>query len=178
MLNTDNTLLVIVDIQEKLAPAIYKKDELIAGAAKLINSMNVLEVPIIYTEQNPDGLGSTVEPLKTILGDKAITKIAFSCCGEPAFVDAVKATARKQVILAGMETHVCVYQTARDLIEAGYDVHVVADAVSSRTPENKQIGLDKIKSAGAEITSVETAVFELLKVASGDKFRQILKIVK
>jgi nicotinamidase-related amidase len=109
---------------------------------------------------------------------KPITKFSFSCCGEEAFPPQMKALGRKQVLLTGIETHVCVYQTAVDLASNGYEVQVVADCVSSRTTFNRDIGLDRMRACGAGITSVETALFELLKVARGDKFKEISRIIK
>ncbi len=178
MLGIDNALLVVVDVQVKLVRAIYQRESLVENAVKLIRGMQVLDVPILYTEQNPDGLGPTVSPLAELLEGEAIVKTSFSCCGEKCFSEAVNATKRKQILLVGIETHVCIYQTAVDLIGAGYTVQVVSDAVSSRTPENKQIGLEKMKDAGAGLTSVEMVLFELLKEADGPRFKEILGIVK
>ena len=178
MLELKNTLLAVVDIQVKLARAIHQREDLIQSARKLINGILALEAPVIFTEQSPDGLGPTVPEVAELLRGEPIKKISFSCCGEGAFNEAVGRVGRKQILLAGMETHVCVYQTAFDLLAAGYEVHVISDAVSSRTAANRAIGLAKMKNAGAHITSVETALFELLKVAEGPKFKEILKIVK
>jgi nicotinamidase-related amidase len=179
MLTADNTVLLVVDIQGKLATLMHEKDRLYDAAAKILRGAHVLDLPVIVTEQNPRGLGSTIDELaEDIEGATVISKFAFSCCGEPAFTDALAATGRKQVLLCGIETHICVYQTAVGLIEAGYEVHVLADGVSSRTALNRQVGLDKMTAAGAQITSVETALFEILQVAEGDKFKQIIRIIK
>jgi len=180
MIECDNTVLVVVDIQEKLARVIHERDALVSAADKLIRGAAALGLPVVHTEQNPDGLGPTVPELAQHLDGEPITKLAFSCCGEPAFTEALAATAagRQKVLLAGIETHVCVYQTAADLLAADYEVHVVADAVGSRTPENRAIGLARMKDAGAQVTSVEMALFELLQVAEGPAFKAILKIVK
>lgn len=178
MLTTEKTLLVIVDIQDKLARVMPEPDALVASASRLIRGANALGVPILFTEQNPAGLGPTVAELRPLLAGEPIVKRAFSCRGEPAFVQALRASGRRQVLLAGIETHVCVYQTARDLRADGYDVEVVVDAVASRTPANRALGLEKTRAAGAGVTSVETALFELLAVAEGPVFKEILKIVK
>jgi len=178
MLETEDSLLVLVDVQVKLARVIHERDDVIENAGKLVRGALALGLPIIWTEQNPGGIGRTVPALAELLPGKPITKLAFSCCGEPPFVEAVRRSGRKQILLAGIETHICVYQTAVDLLAAGYEVHVASDAVGSRSPRNKAVGLGKIKDAGAAITSVETALFELLKVAEGEKFKAILKIVK
>jgi nicotinamidase-related amidase len=179
MLNTNNTVLVLVDVQEKLAGAMHEKESLIQNTVKLVSGARVLDVPIIRTEQNPKGLGATVPEVAELLADMpSITKLSFSCCGEQKFVDEFNKLNRKNVLVCGIESHVCVYQTVADLTRGAYKVHVVADAVSSRTPENKAIGLEKCKEVGALITSTETALFELLRVAEGDKFKKMLKIVK
>ena len=135
-------------------------------------------MPILWAEQNPQGLGATVREIASLLPGRPIPKRSFSCCGESRFMQALTDLGRRQVLLAGIEAHVCVYQTAMDLMERGFEVHVVADAVSSRTILNKDIALRTMRDAGASITSVETALFELLRVAEGEKFKEILKIVK
>ena len=178
MLEIDSTVLVLVDFQGKLARIVQDSEQVIASACKLARAAAVLDLPIIWTEQNPAGLGPTVEELAGLLPGEAIPKHAFSCWREPAFAKALAGRNRQSVLLAGIETHVCVFQTAADLCAAGYDVHVVADAVSSRTAANRQVGLARIAAAGATVTSVEMAVFELLGAAAGEKFKEILKIVK
>lgn len=179
MLVPEDTLLVVIDVQEKLVAAMHEKDAVVTGNAKMVQGAKILGIPIVFTEQNPKGLGPTVSPVAENLGGiPPITKLSFSSCGEPGFMKAVEAFKRKQVLITGIECHVCVYQTAADLVSRGYEVQVVADAVSSRTPENKAVGLERCKLSGATITSVETALFELLKVAEGDRFKQMLKVVK
>jgi nicotinamidase-related amidase len=178
MLEIDNTVLVLVDFQGKLARIVQDSEQMIASACKLARAAAVLELPIIWTEQNPAALGPTVEELAGLLPGEPIAKQAFSCWREPAFAKALTGMARQSVLLAGIETHICVFQTAADLCGAGYNVHVVAEAVSSRTAANRQIGLARIGAAGATVTSVEMAVFELLGAAGGEKFKEILKIIK
>jgi len=178
MLNSTDAVLVVIDIQGKLASLMHERDALYENAARLIKGAKVLGIPIIWTEQNPAGLGPTVPEIAALLEGEPIPKFAFSCCGEEKFMQALRAAGRRQVLLAGIEGHVCVYQTAVDLLAAGYEVHVVADAVSSRTFANRHLALAKMKDAGAEITSVEMALFEMLRVAEGEKFRQIIRIVK
>lgn len=179
MLKIDNAALVIVDVQGKLASLMYQKDELYDNLVKIIKSAQVLSLPIIWNEQIPDKLGPTIPEIADILQDmKPLAKTTFSCCGNKDFQAQLEKTNRRQILLVGIETHVCVYQTAIDLLQAGYEVYLVADAVSSRTLENKQIGIQAIKDAGAKITSVEMALFEMLKVAQGDKFKQVIKIIK
>lgn len=178
MLNADQAVLVVVDVQGKLARLMHEADALLADLAKLIRGARVLGLPVLVTEQNPEGLGPTVPELADLLPEPRIAKFAFSGCGEEAFTRALDATGRRQVLLAGIETHICVYQTAADLAARGYEVHVVADGVSSRTARNREIGLEKMRASGAAVTSVETALFELLGVARGEKFKALLGIVK
>jgi nicotinamidase-related amidase len=178
MLERDATVLVLVDYQEQLLPAIDRREEIIAAAIRLTRGAQALGLPIVHTEQYPRGLGRTAPELVELLPGEPIEKLSFGCCGEPAFLEALAAIGRTQVLLAGIEAHVCAYQTAVGLLEAGYEVHVVADTMSSRTPENRAIGLQKMRDAGAAVTSVETALFELLRVAEGPEFKTIISIVK
>jgi nicotinamidase-related amidase len=179
MLTTDKSFLVIIDVQGKLAQLMHNKDALFKNLQILVKGMQALDVPILWLEQYPTGLGPTIPELSALLpNQKPIAKMSFSGCGNADFMTAVKTSGRSQAILCGIETHVCVYQTAMDLRAAGYEVEVVADAVSSRSPENRQIGLDKIRALGAGITCVETVLFELLRTAEAPKFREIAKLLK
>lgn len=178
-LQHDQAVLVIVDVQGKLAQLMHDKESLFANLKRMAIGAQTLGIPIIWNEQNPVGLGPTIPELAEILStQQPLVKNTFSCCGNPAFSAALKQSGRTQVLLVGIETHVCVYQTARDLVAAGMTVEVVADAVSSRTAANKAYGLERMKSLGAGVTSTEMALFELLRVAEGDKFKAILKAVK
>jgi len=179
MLTTDNTVFLLVDVQGKLAHSMHAKENLFKNLKKLIKGMRVLDIPILWTEQNPKGLGPTVPEVAELLPElQALPKYSFSCYKDKEIRQALEALNRTTVLVAGIEAHVCVYQTVRDLRKALYDVQLVADAISSRLIENKQIGLEKCKSTGAEITSVETALFELLQVAEGDRFKMILDVIK
>jgi nicotinamidase-related amidase len=179
MLKMENVALLIVDIQGKLAHSMHGKELLFKNVQKIIKGIQVLGIPILWTEQNPQGLGSTISEIADILSSiQPISKMSFSCCQNARFMQALKALNRKQVLIAGIEAHICVYQTAVDLVDLGYEVQVLTDAVSSRNMENKEIGLQKMRDSGVSPTSVETALFELLKVAEGEQFRDILKIVK
>lgn len=179
MLCPENTVLVVIDVQGKLAQLMCGKEDLFANIQRCIRGAKVLGVPIIWLEQNPAGLGPTIPEIAELLsGNLPISKFCFSCCGSDVFMQALRESKRKQVLVAGIETHVCVYQTSVDLLGLGYGVQVVADAVSSRTAENKRIGLDRIQQDGGSITSTEMALFEMLKDAKGDKFREILRAVK
>ena len=179
MLILENTVLIVVDVQEKLAHVMSEKRVLLENLEKIIKGAQILGIPILLTEQSPEELGPTIPEIARLLPNiQPVRKLSFSCCGSNRFMQALKALSRKQVLITGIEMHVCVYQTAVDLLNLEYEVQVVADAVSSRTVENRQIGLAKIRDAGAALTSMETALFELLKVAEGAKFKEILKIVK
>ena len=179
MLNINKTALVIIDVQEKLSRVMCEKEKLFENLQKLIKGVKLLNIPVMVTEQNPNGLGLTVPDIAPLLvGIKPITKFSFSCCSEELFMRGIEYLKRKQILLAGIETHVCVYQTAIDLIEAGYEVHTVIDCVSSRTLENKNLALDKMKSEGSKLTSVEIALFELLRTAKSPLFKEMSQIVK
>ena len=179
MLTSDQAVLVVIDMQGKLAQSMHGKEMLFENVQRIIKGAQVLGIPILLTEQNPKGLGPTIPEIADLVPNlPRIPKFSFSCCGDERFSRELSALQRRQVLLAGIEGHVCLYQTAVELVTRGWEVHVVADAVSSRTVENKDIGLQKIRDAGASITSVETALFELLKVAEGYEFKQIIGIVK
>jgi nicotinamidase-related amidase len=179
LLTTDKAALLVIDIQERLFPVMHDKEELLRQVLKLIRGAQVLEIPIVLTEQYPKGLGATLPEIKELLPDlKPIEKVAFNCCDEAAFCRALEALQRKQVLICGIEAHICVYQTAMALTRAGYEVQVVGDCVSSRKKEDKLVALFKMGAAGISPTTMETALFELLKVAQGDKFKAISNIVK
>ena len=180
MLTLNNTALVVIDVQGKLAQLMSQKETLFENLQKIIKGAQVLELPIIWNEQLPEKLGPTAPEIAQLLTNttQPIAKSSFSCCASPPFMAGLKATQRKQVLLTGIESHVCVYQTCLDLLNLGYEVQVVTDAVSSRTAENRQIGLERMKEAGATLTSTEMALFELLRVAEGPQFKEITKIVK
>jgi nicotinamidase-related amidase len=179
MLKPQNTVLVVVDVQGKLAQRMHEKEALFANLQRLIQGIRVLEVPVIWLEQNPKGLGPTIPEVAALLPDgQPIPKFSFSCCGNAAFRRALREAKRANVLLCGIETHVCIYQTALDLLDLGYGVHVVADAVSSRTAENRRIALNRMRDAGVWITSTEMALFELLRTAKAPQFKAIAKIVR
>ena len=168
MLKRDDTVLVVIDVQEKLASVMYEREALIENVARMIRGAQILDIPIIWMEQNPAGLGATVPEVAGLLGGlQPIEKRCFGCGGVPAFMERLRALERTQVLICGIEAHVCVYQTAVQLREARYEVQVPADAVSSRTLENRRIGLARVCASGGSETSVETALFELLGSAEG-----------
>ena len=179
MISRTNTVLIIIDIQGNLAQAMFDKENLFANNVKLIQGFKAINLPIIFTEQIPQKLGKTLPVISQELdGIEPIAKETFSCWDDRNFIKQLKGLSRRHIVLAGIECHVCVYQTALDLISNGYTVHLVTDCVSSRTPENRQVGIDAMKSAGAHITSTEMVLFELLRTAADPKFKDIFKIVK
>jgi isochorismate hydrolase len=160
-------------------PAISNTDAVLTGAARLLRGGDILKVPIVITEQYPRGLGRTVEAVASIIpGFAPLQKNVFSACGAAGFTAALERSHVLDVILCGVEAHVCVYQTCLDLLAVGYRVFVVADAVGSRTPENCRIGLERMHDAGAAIVSVEMALFDLVGQAATLEFKQILGLVK
>jgi nicotinamidase-related amidase len=179
MLRIENSLLVIVDVQGKLTQLMYEKEKLIASLVRMVKGARILGIPILWNEQNPAGLGGTIPELTELLIDlQPMSKMTFSCCGNPAFIEELRRSGRRQVLLVGIEAHICVYQTAAELLQQGYEVYLVSDAVSSRTIENKQVGMERVRSQGAVITSTEMALFELLRTADQSCFREISRLVK
>jgi nicotinamidase-related amidase len=179
MLEIKECSLVVVDVQGKLAQLMYNKDVLFKNIQILIKAAKILNIPVIWCQQCPDALGSTVPEISDLLSDiKPINKAAFSCCGDKQFNVRLNELSRKQVLLCGIETHVCIYQTAVDLLRKGFSVDIISDAVSSRTLENKQISIDRIAAEGANVSCTEMALFELLKSAEHTQFRNITKLIK
>ncbi|HWL11817.1 MAG TPA: hydrolase [Ureibacillus sp.] len=179
MLTKEETVLVLIDIQGKLAEIVHDSEFVISNIAKAAEGVQILGLPVLWLEQYPKGLGPTVETIAEKLpNQKPIEKITFSAYDTPEFVEQLQATGRKKVLLAGIETHICVYQTAAHLIQNGYEAEVLADCVSSRTSKSHEIGLQKIMQLGAKVTTVEMALFEMLQIAKGDQFKAISNIVK
>lgn len=180
MLDRNDAVLVVIDVQEKLVLAM--DDQVLAalsGRIAILQQAAIeLQMPMLATAQYVKGLGGTIPELAERLSAPAIEKMTFSCCGEPAFPAELQRLGRRQVIVTGMETHVCVLQTVLELLEAGYTVHVVSDAVMSRKKENWQIALGIAQQAGAIITSTEAVLFQLLRVAGSDEFKKLSKLVR
>ena len=178
-LDRGRAALVVVDVQEAFRPAVLDFETVARNVAVLIQGAHALGLPVLVTEQYPKGLGSTVPEVERHLdGVQPIEKLCFSAAGSEEFADRLTASGREQVLLCGIESHVCVNQTADDLLGAGREVHVAQDAVSSRTEDNRRLGLHKMERAGAVLTSVETALFELLREAGTPEFKEIQKLVK
>ena len=179
MLQQDDTTIVLVDVQGKLARLMHNSEAFIHNIRIVLQAGQILGLPIVWAEQVPDKLGATVPEIAELLSDyQPIAKTSFSCAGSAEFNHALQATGRKHVLLMGIETHICVYQTSIDLLERGKGVHVVTDAVASRSSENKAIGLQRVSAAGAQLTSAEMCLFEMLKAAEGDEFKQITRLLK
>ena len=180
MFEIDKSVMLLIDVQGQLAQLMYEKDKLFKSLGIMIQGMKTLGVPIIWMEQIPKNLGPTTEVVaKYMTSEEPIEKFSFSCCNEPEFMDEFKKAGRTQVLLTGIETHICVFQTGYDLIKKqGCDVQVVSDCVSSRTKENKDIGIQRIVQSGGQVSCVEMILFELLKAARGDEFKQIIKLIK
>jgi len=175
----EETLLIVIDVQEKIFSAMYEKEKTKQNICQLIEGIKVLKIPMVWTEQYPKGLGPTLRDIAFALkGIDLMEKITFSCLGDNAVLSKIKSYSKKQVLVCGIETHVCVYQTVQDLLEEGFDVQVVTDAVMSRQKSNYNIGLQKMSAIGATLTSVEMALFELQIVASGDNFKSLARIIK
>ena len=179
MLEIQDCCLTVVDVQGKLAQLMIDKDTLFHNIRILIQAAKILEIPILWCQQVPAALGPTVPEIAELLtGSEPIDKASFSCCGQEQFNAELNALGKEQVLLCGIETHVCIYQTAMDLMEGGLDVTILADAVSSRTEQNKQIALNRLAAEGVHISSTEMALFELLKTAKHPQFREIARLVK
>lgn len=179
VLEKENALLLVVDYQKKLLAAFKESEATLQNCIKLIRFAKIMGIPIIWTEQYPKGLGPTTDEVRNELLHLApIEKLTFSCFGEPRFVSAVSAHLQGQLMVCGIETHICVEQTTLDGIAAGYQVHVVADACASRKIQDHEIGLRKMERAGGVLTCSEMAMYEILRAADAKEFREVLKIVK
>lgn len=181
LLDPAKAVLVVIDVQEKLCAAMDQEllRQLVKNTGILLESANELAVPVFFTEQYVKGLGSTLPELKArAAAAPSFEKLTFSCCGNRSFVEQLRDSGRTQVIVAGMETHVCVLQTVIELQAAGFHVHVVKDAVMSRSRDNWQTAVEAMVLAGAVPTSTESVLFQLLKIAGTDSFKKLSKLVK
>jgi nicotinamidase-related amidase len=178
-LTDDRAVLVVIDIQEKFQDLIHGMEEVTTRSRRLVEFCDQLEIPVLVTEHYPRGLGETVAPVRDAFPDFApIEKIHFSCGGNPDFNRALEKTGRDQVILCGIESHVCVYQTASDLLRAGKQVIAAADAISSCSAANRQLGLDAMRDLGVQILGTQMVMFEILRVAGTDRFKKVAPLLK
>jgi len=177
--NSENSALLIIDIQEKILPVIYQSERVIENTIKLIKGFKTLNAPVYFTEQYPKGLGRTDEKIKDALGEnEPIEKMSFSCRGGGNLFMELRDNGIEQVALCGVESHVCVMQTALDLVANGFQVHVAADAVSSRRELDYKAALDRMRANDIEITLTESILFEMLNVCGTEQFKTISKLVK
>jgi nicotinamidase-related amidase len=179
-LDAEKAVLVVIDIQARLVPAmpqdVYLRLRDTVGM--LVDGAKLFGVPVVTTEQYPQGIGHTVPELADACDGTVVEKVSFGCCGEPDFLAALKQTGRSQVIVTGMETHVCVYQTVLGLLEDGYHVHLIRDAVCSRNKLDYLSGVTSAVQAGAVATTAETVLFQMLKESTHDQFRAVSKLIK
>ena len=179
MLNSVESILVLVDFQGKLAQIVHRADLVLPNVLRMVNGCRALEVPILPTLQVPEKLGPILPELDNVLdGVAPVAKHSFSALREPEFMVRLDKASRKQVILMGIEAHVCVLQTGMDLLDAGYEVHVLSDGVFSRTAENRRLALDRLHDAGAINSSVEISLFEMIRTSRHPHFRTISKLIK
>jgi nicotinamidase-related amidase len=179
LLDKNNTILVVLDLQEPFLRTIFERERVVANSVTLIKGARALGLPIVSTLQYPERMGDMVpEILDALPEDERIGKTTFSSCGVRTFTERVSWAGKRAALVCGVESHICVSQTVHDLLAAGYNVHVAADAVSSRTKANWKIGLDKMRQSGAIITSVEAALYEMLADSKSPEFKQILELVK
>jgi isochorismate hydrolase len=178
MLVAEDSFLVVVDVQGKLAEVMHNRDDMFGNIARLTQAAAPLQVSMLVTEQLPDKLGPTRAEVSAALKEiPVVAKSSFSCAGEPAFMAALKASGKRQIVLCGIEAHICVLQTALQLLEEGYAVFVVADAVSSRDPENRRLALERMRQHGADIIVTESALFEWIRDAAHPAFREVRKVL-
>lgn len=180
LLHDDNTLVAIVDMQEPFLRTIFERERVITNVSALIQGAMVLRVPLVATTQYAERMGGVIPEIQRLLPPlrSAIDKMTFSSYATPSFASEVQRSGRKQILLCGVEAHICVCQTALEMTAAGFQVHVAIDAVSSRSEANWKLGIDKMRQGGVLITSVESALYEMLHEAGTPEFRDILKIIK
>jgi len=179
-LRKERCALLVVDVQERFRDVIDGMAGVIAGCARLLRFWDRLELPVLVTEQHPAGLGRTLPELMALLpaGTTALPKVAFSCAGDAGFRRALEPLGRDQIVVCGIETHVCVYQTVLDLLGGGRQVALAVDATSSRRAHDRRAGLDRMRDLGAQLMSVEMILFEILREARTDDFRRVADILK
>ena len=179
LLSIDEAFLVVVDVQERFRTVQQDFARMLAAAVRLTRACRVLEIPMLATEQYPQGLGHTVRELEEALGEvQTLSKTCFSSCGSEEFSHRVKDLGRRQALVCGIETHVCVSQTVHDLLANEFSVHVAVDAVESRFPIDREVALRKMERSGAILTTSEAAAFELLRDAKNPKFKEVQALFK
>ena len=180
MLNIDDTILVIIDMQEKLVNSSESSENIVLNTAKIAKAAEILSIPVIVTEQYPQGLGHTVDLLKNNLPESAtiIEKTSFSAAKEAEFARSITQINRKQILLCGIETHICVLQTALGLMENGFDVYILKDCCSSRHNKDNDIGIELLRQYAVAIINVEIALFDLIKTSEHEHFKELQALIK
>jgi len=179
VLSPDEAFLVVIDVQERFRSVQKDFERMLAGSIRLAQAFRLLELPILVTEQYPEGLGHTVRELEDVLGEShALPKTCFSSCGSEEFSRRLRELGRRQALVCGIETHVCVSQTVHDLLQSGFTVQVAADAVESRNPLDREVALRRMERSGAILTTSEAAAFELLGDAKSPKFKEVQALFK
>ena len=179
MLDRQKCCLAVVDVQDKLIGLMHEKEALLKNIAMLIKGAEILSIPIIWCQQYPKGLGETVSEIAELMEDvEPLDKMSFSCAGDEKFNSKLSELKKDTVILCGIEAHVCIYQTAMDLLDKDYQVELITDAISSRRVENKRLAIKRLRAEGVNISGSEMVLFELLRVAGGEEFKQIGRLVK
>ena len=175
----EDTAALVVDIQERLQPSLHNGGEMVANSAKLIRGLRILEVPVLVVRQYPKGLGELLPEIREALGEHTpMDKLSFSACGETEILDSLRAAERKNILLMGAETHVCVLQSVLDLKAEGYQPVLVCDCLTSRRPQDAEIALRRAEAEGATLTTSESVLFELLQRAGTETFKKISALVK
>ncbi len=179
LLRRKMTALLVIDVQEKLAAAMKERESVVQAIVKLVKGCQLLGVPVLYAEQYPKGLGPTVAEVRELLGEsKPLTKLYFSCCRGTTLVEQLQAQRIRQVVVAGMEAHICVLQTAFDLVAEGFAVQVVSEGVTSRKPLDKEVALARLRTRGVQVTTVEAALFELVERSDAAEFRALQNLIR
>ncbi|MGB9596261.1 MAG: hydrolase [Candidatus Poribacteria bacterium] len=178
IIKRDDCFFLLIDIQEKFLPVIYDIQGVIDNANRLIQGASILDIPLLVTEQYPKGLGRTVDEIKLENDQQIIEKISFDCFACDEFVNAIDQINRKTIVIFGIEAHVCVLKTALSALSKSYEVHLIADAVSSRTQRNRDIAIERMRQSGVFIASTEMILFQLMEKAGTDEFKAISKLVK
>jgi len=177
--NAGDSLLLVIDPQEKLVRMIHNREEVVETIRRLLRFASIFSLPVVLTEHYPQGLGYTVEEVKEALpAYRPVVKRVFSCFGVPEFEEALRETGRKRLLVCGIETHICVCQTVLDALHRGYLVQVVADGVGTRRPEDHVTALERLRGAGATVTTSEALIYEITCRADGEEFKKVLDLVK
>jgi len=179
VLDVQNAVLLIIDVQESFRKQLKDLDQLTRNITILAEAAKILKIPVLLTEQYPQGLGKTITEISACLGERLFfEKTSFSCCQATNFLEKLDSLGRKQVIVCGIEAHVCVQQTVHELMFNDYQAHVVKDAIASRSDRSRDIGWEKMVSSGAVPTSVEMALFEMLAQSGTEQFKTVQRLVK